>query len=317
MTRTIGIFSLVIPCHNEEEVLPLTYPRVTAILKKLITNGLIKDYELLFINNGSKDATQKVLADFFRHDPRVRILELRRNFGYQGSISAGLFEARGDVVVTIDADLQDPPEKIPEMIQAYQNGYDLVLGVRRSRQTDSWFKRVFSQQYYRLLRWLAVEVVYNHGDYRLMARPLVEEFKRMAESNRFIRAMILQLDDRYAVVEYERAVRQAGQTKFNLSALFSLSFDGIMSFSYKPLRLVSLLGLFMCAAAFAGVVWVIYIKIKTNAVPGWASTMLPILILGGIQTFILGMIGEYIGRLYVEVKHRPLFSVRKDHRHTR
>lgn len=315
MSRAIGLFSLVIPCHNEEESLPLTYPRVSAILKTLVKEGLIRNYELLFVNNGSKDKTQQLLEKFFSSDPHVRILELRRNFGYQGSISAGLFEARGDAVVTIDADLQDPPEKIPEMILAYRNGYDLVLGVRSSRQTDSWFKRVFSQQYYRILRWLAVEVVYNHGDYRLMARPLVEEFKRMAESNRFIRAMILQLDDRYAVVEYERTARQAGKTKFNLQALFSLSFDGIMSFSYKPLRVISLLGLFMCLIALAGVIWVFYTKMRTNVVPGWASTMLPIFIFGGIQTFFLGIIGEYIGRLYVEVKHRPLFSVRKDHRH--
>ncbi len=313
--RPVDLLSVVVPCHNEQEVLPQTHQTLSNVLEQLVKDKQCQCYEILYVNNGSSDATPKALEDIFRADNHVRILELRRNFGYQGSISAGIFYAHGDIVVTIDADLQDPPEKISDMITFYQQGYDLVLGVRQDRSTDSFLKRFLSENYYRFLKFMGVEAVYNHGDFRLMARPLVDEFNQMVERNRFIRAMILKLDDRYAVVTYDRRPRMAGTTKFNWRSLFSLSIDGILSFSYAPLRLASLFGFFMCILSFFGIGWVIYTKITTHVIPGWGSTLLPIFAFGGFQLLVLGLIGEYIGHLYIEVKQRPLFSVRKEYDH--
>lgn len=313
--RKINLLSVVIPCHNEEECLSDTHKRLSTILSGLVQDEKCADYELVYVDNGSRDNTLSVLEGIFAGDKQVRVVSLRRDFGYQGSISAGMFYAQGDAVVTIDADLQDPPEKIEEMISFFEQGYDLVLGVRKSRLTDSFIKRFFSQAYYRLIKLIGVEIVYNHGDFRLMGRSLVDEFNNFSERNRFIRAMILKLESRYATVFYERQPREAGRSKFNAKALLSLSLDGITSFSYVPLRLVSLLGIFMCFCALLGIGWVLYIKISTNVIPGWASMLVLILTFSGLQFLVLGIIGEYIGRLYVEVKKRPLFIVRKKYVH--
>lgn len=313
--RKANLLSIVVPCHNEEEVLAHTHSRLTAILADLSGSGRITDYEIVYIDNGSIDNTLGVMKNIFASDPRAKAISLRRNFGYQGSISAGLSYAKGDAVVTIDADLQDPPEKIAEMVDFYNEGYDLVLGVRADRSSDSFLKRFFSENYYRLIKILGVEIVHNHGDFRLMDQSLVEEFNDLSERNRFIRGMILQLDSKYALVHYVRQSRTVGKSKFNLSSLVSLSLDGVISFSYVPLRFASLAGLFACLLALAGVCWVFYLRITTSIVPGWASTMLPILVLGGLQMLMLGMIGEYIGRLYIEVKQRPVFLVRKEYIH--
>ncbi|MCX5908508.1 MAG: glycosyltransferase family 2 protein [Deltaproteobacteria bacterium] len=299
--RKLAFLSVVVPCHNEQEVLPTTHERLRNLLNHWVADHKIAAYEVVYVDNGSTDDTLRVLKGLFERDPQVRIVALRRNFGYQGSITAGLHHAHGDAVVTIDADLQDPPEKIDEMLTHFKEGYDLVLGVRTDRSSDSFLKRIFSEGYYRLLKWMRVEAVHNHGDFRLMARSLVEEFKVLVERNRLIRAMILQLESR----------RTAGRTKFGLHSLVSLSFDGIVSFSYIPLRVASLAGLLMCLFAAFGVVWVLYIKLSTDVLPGWASTVLPILGIGGLQLLIMGIMGEYIGRLYIEVKRRPLFVVRE------
>ncbi len=313
--RHISLLSVVVPCHNEQEVLQSTHLRLRDLLDRFVQDGKISKYEVIYVDNGSTDDTLSVLKDIFKANPDVRVVALRRNFGYQGSITAGLHHVRGDAVVTIDADLQDPPEKIEEMITYYNEGFDLVLGVRADRSSDSFLKKVFSEGYYKLLKWMGVEVVYNHGDFRLMARSLVEEFKILSERNRLIRAMILQLESRYALVHYKREKRTAGRTKFNLRSMVSLSFDGIVSFSFIPLRIASLAGIFMCLFAAAGVFWVLYVKLTTNVVPGWASTVLPILGIGGVQLLIMGIMGEYIGRLYIEVKQRPLFIVREIYAH--
>ncbi len=309
--RVLNKLSIVVPCHNEEEILPSTHIRLSTILSGLVVVKKCHDYEIVYVNNGSTDRTGEVMEGFFQKDVHVRVIELRRNFGYQGSISAGLFYAEGDAVVTIDSDLQDPPEKIGEMVDLFCSGYDLVLGVRTDRATDTFFKRVTAHCYYKLLKFFQVEVVYNHGDFRLMARALLDEFNQMPERNRLIRAMILKLDDRYAVVSYAREKRIVGKTKFNIPASLSLSLDGILSFSNVPLRLALIFGVLMCLCAFAGMVLVVYIKFKDNIFPGWASTLLPIIFFGGVQLLVLGIIGEYMGRLYTEVKGRPLFSVRR------
>ena len=315
MSRTLRLLSVVIPCHNEEEVLLSTHQRLTGILSELILKKTIEDYELVMVNNGSMDGTVAVMLRLFKEDARVVVVDLRRNFGYQASITSGLDAAKGDAVVTIDADLQDPPEKIEEMIRFFQEGYDLVLGIRQDRSTDSFFKRVFSQFYYRFCQWMGVEVVYNHGDFRLMARSLLDQFKEMTERDRFIRAMILYLDHHYASVFYERQTRKLGITKFFVGDLFSLAMDGIISYSYKPLRMMSIFGLFTSCIALVLACWVFYMKLLHNILLGWASTLLPIVFFGGIQCLFLGIIGEYVGRLYAEVKARPLYAIRAIHKH--
>ncbi len=313
--RKIKLLSIVVPCHNEEDVLLPTHQRLNKILQDLNGKRKCADYEIIFIDNGSTDSTLKVLEDIFEKDKHVRIISLRCDFGYQGSISAGLSGAKGDAVVTIDADLQDPPEKIEEMIDHYQSDYDLVLGIREDRKTDTFMKRFFSENYYRLLKFMGAEIVYNHGDFRLMSSGLVESFNKLPERNRFIRGMILKLESRYAKVYYSRESRKAGKTKFTPKAMFSFSLDGITSFSYMPLRLAAICGIFMCFGTLIGIAWVFYVKIGQDVVPGWASTLLPIFAIGGFQLFVLGIMGEYIGKLYTEVKQRPIFLVRKEYQH--
>ena len=314
--RKIQLLSIVVPCHNEEEVLPQTHKRLQETLESLSAKSEISNYEIIYVDNGSTDNTLSVLEKIFEKDEHVRVVALKRNFGYQGSISAGISHAYGDAVVTIDADLQDPPEKIGEMISRFNEGYDLVLGIRADRSSDSFIKRFFAQNYYRILKLLGVEIVFNHGDFRLMGRSLVDDFNALPERNRLIRAMILRLDARYTTVEYKREARQKGVSKFGLGSILSLSLDGITSFSYVPLRLASVFGILMCLTSFFIIFWVLYIKFFTDlAVPGWASTLLPLLFIGGFQLLFLGIIGEYIGRLYIEVKGRPLFTVRKQYEH--
>lgn len=316
MKRKVDLLSIVVPCHNEQEVLPSTHKRLSGILAGLVASGKIKHYEVVYVDNGSVDRTLRVLKDIFKADKQVRIVSLRRNFGYQGSISAGLFHAEGDAVITIDADLQDPPEKIPEMIDHYEDDYDLVLGIREDRSSDTFMKKLSAGLYYRLLKRLGVEIVHNHGDFRLMDRSLVRGFNALPERNRFIRAMILQMESRYATVSYKRDKRSAGESKFNLRALFSLAFDGITSYTYFPLRLTSIVGVVIFLVTCVSSGWVVYMKFFTDKViPGWASTVLPVLALGGIQLFFLGLIGEYVGKLYIEVKQRPLFLVRDELNH--
>ncbi|MDO8527714.1 MAG: glycosyltransferase family 2 protein [Deltaproteobacteria bacterium] len=311
--RKINLLSVVVPCHNEMEVLPSTHARLQKILESLCQSGKCSAYELVYVDNGSTDDTLSVLEKIYAENASVRIVALRRNFGYQGSLSAGLVFAKGDAVVTIDADLQDPPEKIADMILHYESGFDLVLGVREDRSSDSFVKRFFAENYYRLLKSMGVDIVHNHGDFRLMARPLVDEFNQLLERNRFIRGMILQLDSRYKTVSYARDPRMKGKTKFNLHSIFSLGIDGIISFSYLPLRLFSILGVVISFFSLLGLAYVLYGKFVLHALPGWTSTLLPIFTFGGLQLLALGVIGEYLGRLYVEVKRRPIFIVRREY----
>lgn len=314
--RVIKLLSVVIPCHNEQEILAQTHKHLSGVLFNLVDKHKCGDYELIYVDNGSSDGTLRVMESIFENDRHAKVISLRRNFGFQGSISAGLANAKGDAVVTIDADLQDPPEKIEDMVDWFLKGYDLVLGVRKDRSSDHFFKKFFAENYYRIIKSLGVEVVYNHGDFRLMAKSLVDEFNNFPERNRFIRAMVLRMESHYAIVHYDRRPRSAGQSKFRINSLISFSLDGITSFSYAPLRLATILGIFMCCVSFLGIFWILYVKVFTSyAIPGWASTLLPILIFNGVQFIVLGIIGEYIGRLYIEVKRRPLYSVRTEFIH--
>lgn len=313
--RKLHSISIIIPCYNEEEVIVNTHVRITSVMQTIVKIGKCATYEILYINDGSKDRTQKVLEDIYSRDDHARVLVLRKNFGLQGALSAGLEFAKGDAAVTIDADLQDPPEKIEEMITCYEQGYDLVLGVREDRQTDTFFKKFTAEGFYNLMKILGAEIVPNHGDFRLMARPLIDEFNSLTERNRFIRALVLSLDSHYATVPYKRQPRLQGTTKFSLGKMLSFSLDGILSFTFMPLRMVSITGVLCCLLAIGGGIYTLYSKASGHVVPGWTSTVLPMFIFSGIQLLSLGIIGEYIGRLYVEIKHRPLYSVRQELKH--
>jgi glycosyltransferase involved in cell wall biosynthesis len=313
--RKLTSISIIIPVYNEEEVIENTHQRITSIMQAIVRSSKCSTYEILYVNDGSEDKTQKILEDIYSKDNHTRVLVLRKNFGLQGALSAGLAFANGDAAVTIDADLQDPPEKIEEMITCYEQGHDLVLGIREDRQTDTFFKRSTAECFYSLVKILGVEIIYNHGDFRLMARALIDEFNGMTERNRFIRAMVLSLDDQYATVFYKRQPRLRGTTKFSLGKMLSFSLDGILSFTFMPLRMVSIAGILCCLFAVGGCFYSLYSKISGHVVPGWTSTVLPLFIFSGIQLLSLGVIGEYIGRLYVEIKQRPLFSIRRELRH--
>ena len=313
--RKLGKISLVVPCYNEQEVIASTHERLSAILGALVKASKCTAYEIVYVNDGSSDNTQKILEEIFSKDTHVRVIALRRNFGFQGALCAGLVFARGEAMVTIDADLQDPPEKIQDMIAHYEQGYDLVLGVREDRQSDTLFKKFTAENFYRLMKALGADIVYNHADFRLMARPLVDEFNMLNERNRFIRGMVLALDNHYATVSYKRQARQQGVTKFNFNRMLSFSLDGIFSFTFMPLRIISIVGAVCFMLALGGIVYAVLGKIFGHALPGWTSTVLPNFVFHGFEILSIGLIGEYVGRLYVEVKQRPIFSVRRELTH--
>jgi len=313
--RKLNLLSVVVPCYNEEEVIKASHERLKKVLDLLVKEGKCARYEILYIDDGCRDNTFLILKEIFDNDKTVRVISFRRNFGLQSAISAGLSSAVGDAVVTIDADMQDPPEKIGEIVHYYEEGYSLVCGIRQDRSSDSFLKKLTAENYYRLMKFMGVEIVHNHGDFRLMDRGLVNEFNRLPERSRFVRAMIMRLESRYAKVNYSRETRKAGKTKFTSPVMVSFALDGITSFSYMPLRIAAIFGAFMCLLSVAGIFWVIYIKVTQNVVLGWASTLLPLLAIGGFQILFLGIIGEYIGKLFVEIKQRPIYLVREEYRH--
>ncbi len=313
--RTLNFLSVVVPCYNEEEIILDSHLRLTRLLTTLLEKSKCTNYELIYIDDGSNDKTPLVLKSIFEKDKHVRIVTLRRNFGLQAAITAGLSSASGDAVVTIDADLQDPPEKIEEMIAHYEEGYDLVLGVRQDRSNDSFSKKFFAENYYRLMKLMGVKTIHNHGDFRLMSRSLVDDFNHLPERSRIIRLMILRLESRFATVSYSRDARKAGRTKFTPHVMLSFSLEGLISFSMIPLRLSFFLGAIMFLIAIAGTFWAVYIRMTQNLFPEWTLTLLPVLGIGGLQLLILGIMGEYIGKLLLEVKQRPIYLVREELRH--
>jgi glycosyltransferase involved in cell wall biosynthesis len=303
--------NIVIPCHNEEEVIVDTHVIINSYCHQLQRDGVISDYQIILVNNGSTDATFKKMINIFENSNHIVILDLRNNYGYQGSITAGLFYADKEMVVSIDADLQDDHTKIKEMILKHYEGFDLVLGVRKDRGSDSFFKRHAAQLYYKFLKTLGIVSVYNHGDFRLMSQSLVRDFKNYYERNRYIRGIITQLESQYACVYYDRSPRIKGETKFNLFSLFSLAVDGITSFSTIPIRFISLFGLISFSLSIIGIIFILYEKIINNLdVPGWAFISAAIIFFGGLNSLFIGVVGEYIGKTYIESKQRPLFSIR-------
>lgn len=300
--------SVVIPVYNEELVVQETYKRL-----KLVMDTIGKHYELIFVNDGSRDSTAKIVEKICEADNTVKLVDFSRNFGHQLAITAGMDYAGGDAIVVIDADLQDPPEVIPEMIQKWSEGYDVVFGKRLKRKGETFFKKLTAKFFYRFLRSMTdVDIPVDAGDFRLIDRKVCDALKSANEKSRYIRGLISWLGFRQTFVEYVRDKRFAGETKYPLKKMIKFALDAITSFSYKPLKLASYFGTFISMLSFIYLLIVIYLRLFTDkTTAGWASTLAVSLFLNGIVLIILGIIGEYIGRIYDEVKGRPLYIVRE------
>lgn len=306
--------SIVVPCYNEEAVFSETLHRLSDLLRQLSDEGQVSvDSELLFVDDGSRDQTWSLIAEAADRNPMVRGLKLSRNRGHQNAVLAGLLSARGDAVISVDADLQDDLNAIFEMLKVHVAGAEVVYGVRRHRVTDTAFKRFSAELYYRLLSPLGVEVVFNHADYRLLGRRALEALREYKEVNLFLRGVIPQLGFTTASVFYDRAERFAGESKYPIGKMLSLAWQGITSFSVAPLRLITGLGAIVSVFTVAISLWALWVGLfSTEAVPGWTSTVLPIYLLGGIQLLCIGILGEYIAKIYLETKGRPLFHIESD-----
>ena len=304
------LLSVVVPCYNEEPVIETTHDRLAASLATL--DGL--DYEIVYVDDGSRDRTPGILRELHARDPRhVRVLRFSRNFGHQLAVTAGVAHASGDAVVLIDADLQDPPEVIAEMVARWREGYQVAYGVRTDRPGETAFKRATAKGFYRLLNRLSdTPIPLDTGDFRLMDRAVVDALQAMPERDRFVRGMVSWVGFRQIEVPYRRAARVAGESKYPLLKMVRFALDGIASFSTAPLRLATWLGFAVSALALLGIVYAVAMRVFTsNWVAGWTAVMISILFLGGVQLLSLGIIGEYVGRIYGEAKRRPLYLVRE------
>ena len=302
--------SVVVPCYNEQEVLSETAKRIAAQLQHMIDAHTIReDSHILFVDDGSSDRTWTTIKELHRETRRVGGLKLSRNRGHQNALLAGLLSATGDIVVSIDADLQDDPGLMIEMVQAYAAGADVVLGVRRRRTTDSAFKRFSAELYYSCLRWMNIEITHNHGDYRLLSRRAIEALRQYGESNLFLRALVMQLGFKTVLVSYDRAPRFAGNSKYPLRKMIALALDGVTAFSTMPLRFITLIGFVVSLLSFLLGAWALLAAFFSLVVPGWASTVIPIYLICGVQLICLGIMGEYIGKIYHETKRRPRYTV--------
>lgn len=301
--------SVIIPVFNETEVIDATYKRMKSVM-----DGLGMEYELLFVNDGSRDDTEQKISGYAEKDKTVKLLSFSRNFGHQCAISAGMDYACGDAVVVIDADLQDPPELIPKMIEKWQEGYEVVYGKRLKRKGETLFKKATAKLFYRMLKHLtSVDIPVDTGDFRLIDRKVCDIFRRLQEKNRFIRGLVSWIGFRQTYVEYVREERLAGETKYPLKKMIRFAMDGILSFSYIPLKLASFLGFLISGLSFLYLIFVLIQKLfyPVGLVPGWTSIVAVLLIFNGIILILLGVIGEYIGRIYDEVRNRPLYIIDK------
>lgn len=304
--RTACLLSVVVPLYNEEEVIQTTYERLTAVLEQL---G--EPYEVVMVNDGSRDRTAAIVREICRRDNRVKLVDFSRNFGHQIAVTAGMDYASGRTVVLIDADLQDPPEIIPEMVRLWREGYDVVYGRRIARKGETWFKKLTAKLFYRLLRSItSVNIPVDTGDFRLMDRKVSDTLCNMREQRRFIRGMVSWAGFRQTSIDYVREERFAGETKYPMRKMIRLSIDAITSFSTKPLKIASILGFLLSAAGFVYLLIVLYLRLFTDTTqPGWTSLIVISLLFHGITLSLLGVLGEYIGRIYEEAKGRPLYLV--------
>lgn len=303
---------MVIPCYNEEEVLPETARRLREKLTTLMEAGTIApDSRVLFVNDGSRDRTWEIIRELHRQDGLFCGVNLSRNRGHQNALLAGLMTAKdmADVTISIDCDGQDDINAMDKMIDEYLAGCDVVYGVRSKRETDTWFKRTTAEGFYKVMNALGANTVYNHADYRLMSKRALEGLAQFREVNLFLRGLVPLVGYRSSSVYYERAERIAGESHYPLKKMLNFAFDGITSLSVKPIRLITGLGFFISLASFIGIIWVLLTKLLGATVSGWASMLCAIFFMGGVQLLCLGVIGEYIGKIYNETKQRPRFII--------
>ncbi len=306
------ILWIVIPCYNEEAVLPITAPMFLKKLTDLISADKISDESrILFVNDGSKDATWDIIKTLSKENPHYIGICQSRNRGHQNAVLAGLMEAkdRCDITISIDCDGQDDINAMDKMVDAYLDGCDVVYGVRSSRETDTFFKRFTAQSFYKLLNAMGAEIVYNHADYRLISARVLKEFASFKEVNIFLRGLIPLVGFKSTSVEYARNERLAGKSHYPLSKMLSLAFDGITSLSVKPIRLITGFGIFVAAVSFIIVIWAVVSALCGNTIAGWASMTSIIGFMSGVQLISIGVIGEYIGKIYLETKQRPRYII--------
>jgi len=302
------VYSVVIPAYNEQEVITETYNR----LKKVMT-GMGEPYELIFVNDGSKDNTAEMISEFCEKDSQVRLINFTRNFGHMAAISAGMENARGEAIFIIDADLQDPPELFPEMASKWKEGYHVVYGKRKKREGESVFKRISAKIFYRFLRRMtSVNLPPDTGEFRLIDRKVCDAVNKLPEKSRYIRGLVSWVGFKQIPVEYNREKRYAGITKYPFRKMLAFAMDAITSFSYKPLKMATMIGFLISLLSFLYIIYVIYQHYFTDrTITGWASTIAAILFTQGIVLMILGLMGEYIGRIYKEIQNRPNYIIQE------
>ena len=310
----MDILSIIIPCYNEEEMLPITFESLRNKLSDLISKGKISpDSFLLFVDDGSKDKTWELIENENKIHKEVRGLKLAGNVGHQFALTAGLNFAKDicDMAISIDADLQDDIEVFDEMVDLYHEGNDIVYGVRNKRKTDTFFKRFTAQSFYRLMNFFGAKTIYNHADFRLMSKRALVQFDKYKEENLYIRGIVPLIGYKTACVYYDRKVRVAGESKYPLKKMLALAIEGITSFSVKPIRYIILLGVISVFLSMAALIYALISFIFLTVEPGWTSLIVSIWFLGGVQLISIGLIGEYIGKIYMEVKGRPRYNIDK------
>ncbi len=308
VTAGVPTLSLVVPMYNEEETVPIFYRRAVAALEQTAV-----PFEIVFVDDGSTDATFERLRVLAQGDARIKVVRFSRNFGHQTAVTAGLHYARGAAVAVIDGDLQDPPEFVPRLFEKWREGFEVVYAVRRTRK-ENVLKRAAYRLFYRLLRRLSyIDIPLDSGDFAIMDRRVVDELNAMPERNRFVRGIRAWVGFRQVGLEYDREPRFAGESKYPLSKLIKLAYDGLISYSFVPLRMVTHLGFLISVVAFAAVVYLLTLRVVygEHLITGWTSTVVIVLFLGGIQLLSLGILGEYVGRIFDEVKRRPLYVVKE------
>lgn len=303
---------IVIPCYNEQEVLPITAPQFLAKINQLASEGLISgDSRVMFVNDGSKDDTWNIIQQLADQDEHYIGIAQSRNRGHQNAVLAGLMEAKDmcDITISIDCDGQDDINAMDEMVKAYLEGCEIVYGVRSKRDTDTFFKRFTAESFYKLLNSMGAEVVFNHADYRLISSRALQELAKFKEVNIFLRGMVPLVGFKSTSVYYERSERAAGKSHYPLSKMLALAFDGITSLSIKPIKMIIGMGVIVAFISFIGIIWAVVEAILGKTVMGWASTTCIICFLSGVQLISVGVIGEYIGKIYMEVKQRPRYII--------
>ncbi len=306
------ILYVVVPCYNEEEVLPETQKELTKKLNRLIEKGILSEKSrIVFVNDGSKDRTWELIQKYHKENPMISGIQLSKNRGHQAAVMAGMMTVKDlcDITITMDADLQDDIDVIDQFIEEYHNGCEIVYGVRSSRKTDTFFKRFTAESFYKMMKFLGVDIVFNHADYRLMSKKALNTLAEYKEVNLFLRGIVPMIGYKTGIVQYERKERYAGESKYPLKKMLSFAIDGVTSFSIKPIRMITGIGVIAFVACIFMIIWVIIGALQGNTVSGWATTVISIWAFGGLILIALGMIGEYIGKIYMETKARPRYTV--------